>query len=294
MMASTSKAFPSALMAAIPFSPSSASTTSKPALVRIKRTDFRTSASSSTSSTLPSPMAPSFRHGEPLRGSRLIRAATSPTTRIRSCRPIPVAGICNPTTNLFPLVLNRKSESEGSPSPLLALHVDRTPVFRHDLVHDAQAQPRSLPRLLRREERVIDLVPHRLRYPRTSVRDLDDHVLAFDAGGQGEVAIALHRLRGVGYQVDEALVDLDPAGPEPRHVLKLRDDLHLPKFRTPPNHLDRLTQPLAQVDCNHFFLPVRPGVTSEVARDRGDVLGIADDVLGILHDLGLVVFVLDE
>src|SRR5438876_10068327 len=182
-------------------------------------------------------------------------AATSSTIRTRPGLPLPVADVCDPIANLLPLVWNRKSESEGGPFPLLALHVDRTPVFRHDLVHDAQAQPRSLPRLLRREERVIDLVQNRLRNPRTSVRDLDDHVLAFDAGGQGEVAIALHRLHGVGYQVDEHLIDLDPAGPEPRHVLKLRDDLHLPKFRTPPDHLDRLTQPLAQVDCNHFFLP---------------------------------------
>src|SRR5437667_1156942 len=60
MMASTSRAFPSALMAAIPFSPSSASTTSKPALVRSNRTDFLISASSSTTSTLPSPMASSL------------------------------------------------------------------------------------------------------------------------------------------------------------------------------------------------------------------------------------------
>src|SRR5712691_3127770 len=221
-------------------------------------------------------------------------AATSATTRIRPCPPFPVADVCNPIANLLPLVLNRKSESEGGPSPLLAFHVDCPAVFRHDLVHDAQAQSRSLPRLLRREERVVDLVQYRLRDPAAGVRDLGDRVFALDAGGQAEAALALHRLHGVAEQVDEHLVDLDPAGPEPRHVLKLRDDLHLPKMRAPPDHLDRLTKPLAQVDRNHFFLPVRPGVTGEVTHDRGDVLRVADDVPGILSDLGLVVFALDE
>src|SRR2546427_13168158 len=114
-------------------------------------------------------------------------AATSATTRIRPGLPLPVADVCNPIANLLHLALNRKSESEGSAFPLLALHVDRTPVFRHDLVHDAQAQPRSLPRLLRREERVVDLVQHRLADPAAGVRDLSDHVLALDAGGQGEM-----------------------------------------------------------------------------------------------------------
>src|SRR2546425_3497783 len=169
-------------------------------------------------------------------------AATSSTIRTRPGPPLPVADVCDPIANLLPLVLNRKSESEGSPSPLLALHGDRTPVFRHDLVHDAQAQPRSLPRLLRREERVVDLVQHRLRDSAAGVRDLGDHVLATDAGGQPEAALALHRLHGVAEQVDEHLVDLDPAGPEPLHGLKLRDGLHLPKMRAPPDHLDRLTQ----------------------------------------------------
>src|SRR5213594_1358925 len=221
-------------------------------------------------------------------------AATSSTIRTRPGLPLPVADVCDPIANLPLLVLNRKSESEGGPSPLLALHVDRSSVFRHDLVYDAQAQPRSLPWLLRREERVVDLVQHRLGDSAAGVRDRGDHVLATDAGGQAEDALALHRLHGVAEQVDEHLVDLDPAGPEPRHVLKLGDDLHLPKMRAPPDHLDRLTQPLAQVDCNHFFLPVRPGVTGKVAHDRGDVLRVADDVPGVLPDLGLVVFALDE
>src|SRR2546427_1724554 len=221
-------------------------------------------------------------------------AATSSTIRTRPGLPLPVADVCDPIANLLPLVWNRKSESEGGPFPLLALHVDRTPVFRHDLVHDAQAQPRSLPRLLRREERVVDLVQHRLGDSAAGVRDLADHVLALDAGGQAQDALAVHRLHGVAEQVDEYLIDLDPAGPEPRHVLKLGDDLDLSKMRAPPDHLDRFTQPLAQVDCNHFFLPVRPGVTGKVAHDRGDVLRVADDVPGVLPDLGLVVFTLDE
>src|SRR5437660_6729435 len=92
-------------------------------------------------------------------------AAISVTIRTRPGLPLPVADVCDPIANLLPLVLNRKSESEGSPFPLLALHVDRTPVLRHDLVHDAQAQPCSFPRLLRREEGVVDLVQHRLRNP---------------------------------------------------------------------------------------------------------------------------------
>src|SRR2546422_1668676 len=115
-------------------------------------------------------------------------AATTSTTRIRPCLPLPVADVCDPIANLLPLVLNRKSESEGSPSPLLALHVDRPAVFRHDLVHDAHAQSRSLPRLLRREERVVDLVQHRLGNSAAGVRDLVDHVLALDAGGQSYAA----------------------------------------------------------------------------------------------------------
>src|SRR2546426_4994411 len=160
-------------------------------------------------------------------------AATSATSRIRPCPPFPVADVCNPIANLPPLVLNRKSESEGGPSPLLALHVDRSSVFRHDLVYDAQAQPRSLPWLLRREERVVDLVQHRLGDSAAGVRDRGDHVLALDAGGQAQDALAVHRLHGVAEQVDEYLIDLDPAGPEPRHVLKLGDDLDLSKMRAP-------------------------------------------------------------
>src|SRR5207245_5702708 len=124
-------------------------------------------------------------------------AATSATTRIRPCLPFPVAHVCDPIANLLPLVLNRKSESEGSPSPLLALHVDRPAVLRHDLVHDAQAQPCSFPRLLRREERVVDLVQHRLGYSAAGVRYRRDRVLALDAGGQADAALALHRLLGV-------------------------------------------------------------------------------------------------
>src|SRR3989449_10479290 len=186
-------------------------------------------------------------------------AATSATTRIRPGLPLPVAGVCDINATLLPLVLTRKAESEGTHSPLLALHGDRSPVFPHDLVHYAQAQPRSLPRLLRREERVVDLVQHRLGDSAAGVRDRGDHVLALDAGGQAEAALAPHLLHGVAEQVDEPLVDLDPTGPEPRHVLKLCGDLPLPKMRAPPDHLDRLTQPLAQVDRNHFFLPVRPG-----------------------------------
>src|SRR6266705_3204337 len=233
MMASTSRAFPSAFMAAIPFSPSSASTTSKPALVRSKLIDLRTTASSSTTSTLPIPMAPSFRHcvnRYAVRYTQLPQAANSCTTRTRPCFWPSVADVCNPIANLFPLVLNGKSESERGPFPLLARHTDRTPVLRHDLVHDAQAQARSLPRLLRREERVVDLVQHRFRNPATGVRDLGDHVLALNAGGQAEAALAFHRLHGVPKQVDEHLVDLDPSSQEPRHVLKLRDDFHLPKI----------------------------------------------------------------
>src|SRR5437870_12582873 len=118
-------------------------------------------------------------------------APISSTIRTRPGLPLPVADVCDPIANLLPLALNRKAESEGSAFPLLALHVDRTPVFRHDLVHDAQAQPRSLPRLLRREERVVYLVQHRLGDPATGVRDLGDHVLALDAGGQAEAALAL-------------------------------------------------------------------------------------------------------
>src|SRR5947209_11927176 len=118
-------------------------------------------------------------------------AATSATTRIRPCLPLPVADVCDPIANLLCVVLNRKSESEGGPFPLPALHVDRTPVLRHDLVHDAQTQPRSLPRLLRREERVVDLVQHRLGDSAAGVRDRGDHVLALDASGQAEAALAL-------------------------------------------------------------------------------------------------------
>src|SRR2546422_5233541 len=191
--------------------------------------------------------------------------STSSTTRTRPCLPPSVTDVCDPIPNLLCVALNRKSESEGGPSPLLAFHVDCPAVFRHDLVHDAQPHSRSHPRLLRRKERVVDLVQYRLRDPAAGVRDLGDHVFALDAGGQAEAALALHRLHRVAEQVDEHLVDLDPAGPEPRHVLKLRYDLHLPKMRAPPDHLDRFTQPLAQVDCNHFFLPVRPGVTGKVA-----------------------------
>src|SRR5256712_2647211 len=154
--------------------------------------------------------------------------ATSSTTRTRPCLRPSVAGVCDPIANLLPLVLNRKSDSEGGPFPLLALHVDRTPVLRHDLVHDAQAQPRSVSRPLRREERVVDLVQYRLRDSAAGVRDCGDHVLATDAGGQAQAPLALHRLHGVAEQVDEHLVDLDPAGPGTRHVLTLRDDLHLP------------------------------------------------------------------
>src|SRR2546428_11792355 len=161
-------------------------------------------------------------------------AATTSTIRTRPGLPLPVADVCDPIANLLPLVLNRKSESEGSPSPLLALHVDCPAVFRHDLVHDAQAQPRSLPRPLRREERVVDLVQHRLGDSAAGVRDRGDHVLATDAGGQAEAALALHRLHGVAEQVDEHLVDLDPAGPGPRHVLQLRYTPPRPKIRAPP------------------------------------------------------------
>src|SRR2546428_12830969 len=182
-------------------------------------------------------------------------AATTSTIRTRPGLPLPVADVCDPIANLPPLVLNRKSESEGSPSPLLALHVDRPAVFRHDLVHDAQTKPRSLPRLLRREEWVVDLVQHRLGNSAAGVRDLGDHIFALDAGGQAEAALALHRLHRVAEQVDEHLVDLDPGGPEPRQVLNLRAALPLPKMRAPPDHLDRFTQPPAQVDCHHFFLP---------------------------------------
>src|SRR2546426_5690434 len=119
-------------------------------------------------------------------------AATSSTTRTRPCLPPSVADVCDPIANLLPLVLNRKSDSEGGPFPLLALHVDRTPVLRNDLVHDAQAQPCSFPRLLRREERVVDLVQHRLRNPAAGVRDLGDHALVLDACGQAQAALALH------------------------------------------------------------------------------------------------------
>src|SRR5438132_11567050 len=81
-------------------------------------------------------------------------AATSSTTRTRPCLPPSVADVCDPIANLLCVVLNRKSDSEGGPFPLLALHVDRPPLLRHDLVYDAQAQPRSLPRPLGLEGRV--------------------------------------------------------------------------------------------------------------------------------------------
>src|SRR5437899_6978647 len=117
-------------------------------------------------------------------------AATSSTTRTRPCLRPSVADVCDPIANLPCVALNRKSESEGGPFALLAFHVDRTPVLRHDLVHDAQAQPRSFSRLLRREERVVDLVQHCLGNSAAGVRDLGDHVLATEAGGQAEDALS--------------------------------------------------------------------------------------------------------
>src|SRR5437588_4926636 len=101
-------------------------------------------------------------------------AATSATTRIRPCLLFPVADVCDPIANLLCVALNRKSDSEGGPFPLLALHADRPAVFRHDLVYDAQAQPRSVSRPLRREERVVDLVQHRLGDSAAGVRDRGD------------------------------------------------------------------------------------------------------------------------
>src|SRR5438445_12699597 len=137
-------------------------------------------------------------------------AAILSTIRTRPGLPLPVADVCDPIANLLPLVLNRKSESEGGPFALLALHVDRPAVFRHDLVYDAQAQPRSLPRPLRREERVVDLVQHRLGDSAAGVRDRGNHILTTDAGGHAQASLGLPRLHGVAEQVDEHLGALDP------------------------------------------------------------------------------------
>ncbi len=104
---------------------------------------------------------------------------------------------------------------------------DPPAVLLDDRVGDGQAQAGSLAHFLRREERVEDLRPRLLRYPRPIVVHLEDDrvVLAVVPGADDEHAVAVrgqHGLLGVDDEVQQHLLQLVRVGEHLRQARRER------------------------------------------------------------------------
>src|SRR5690606_26163245 len=184
-------------------------------------------------------------------------------------------------------LLDRQHDRENGASPDLRLDLQPSVVAADDLVDDRQAEAGSGADLLRREERIADLVDDLGRNTAARVRDADrDVVRAHTLRRDDDLALVLDRLRRVRQKVQEYLVDLrrraldlGNVAVELAHLGLVLDDV--------PRDRQRLVEPRVHVEARDRRA-VETAEVLEALRHIGQVLEAFDavprEVLGLLEE----------
>src|SRR5947208_4250683 len=105
----------------------------------------------------------------------------------------------------------RKLNAERGSESFLALEADSASVLDHKRVHDAQPQPRALPRILGCKEWVKNFADHRLRDAGACIGNEDRQGLSLSGCGKRQTPASLHVLYCVADDIHKNLINLRTA-----------------------------------------------------------------------------------
>src|SRR5438093_2256304 len=115
-----------------------------------------------------------------------LTSGSSSTIRMRPSLPFTAWYLGIPMILLRARRCDRKLNAERRPHSLLALDADSASVLDDKRVHDAQPQPRALPRILGCKERVKNFADHRLWDAGACIGNEDSQGLSLSGCGKSQ------------------------------------------------------------------------------------------------------------